>query len=299
MAARHIDSRAPLILQLTETAGTAGRCLAMPLTTALAAPFIELYQNDFPLVRAREAQLVVDAQLAEGLAWYADIALADMIDKVDKALLLAVGKNRKNPHYADLFGQKLPHEIRRASLERKLEIVERWVEPVTKSPFKRVAALGPELEERVTTARAAYEACKASTAKLEQFQTFGEGAAFTAKLNGCRKAAMGQLGEMPYKFPGEGLPKNFADWFFLPVRERKRKEPRSLETIAKEITATKEALAELEQERAEAIAKIQAEAEAKRREEEEEAEIAAAEKDAEEAQARAKALKDKRAKKKK
>lgn len=291
MAAGIIEADMDEIEQLKHTATTAGRLLAFPLTVPLAAPFVELCTQDFTIMRAKEAALVQEAARCDGLAWYADLALIDMIGRLDKAQLRAVKQDRKHERYAFFFGKKRPYEVKRLSLAAKIALLTTWVDPVKMSPYADVAALGPEFEQLVAAAKVAEDARKASADQVAQFCVLGEGAAFTAKLNAARKAALGQLAEMPHKLIGEGLPNDFAEEFFLPVYPRTAKKGMTEKEIADEISRREEEIAELKQELADIAAAKAAEELEQAKDAEDEAAIAEAQKVADEAVAKAKAMK--------
>jgi hypothetical protein len=252
----------PLPEQFQHTGRSESRLLASPLTLKLAAPFTELCDKDFPVVQAKEAQLCRDVARCEGAAWYANLTLVDIIDKLDKRQLHAVKQDRKHERYTFFFGKKKAHQVKRMPLQAKIDLLKTWIDPVKSSPFEDVAALGPELEQRVAAAQAAEDARKASAEKLSQFSSVGEGAALTTKLNAVRQMTHGKLKEMPYTLVSEGLPKTFADEFFVPVRKSKSKKSRTTEDIQADIQKEEQKLAALKQELDEANEEVATDMEA-------------------------------------
>jgi hypothetical protein len=278
--------------QFTPLIDLESKLRAHALTLALAQPFTDLYKNEWIPLRDAEDQLVVDQMRAQAQALFAARALDQVVTELEKVHYLAVGKDVNHPNFAFFFGKKRAYEIRQLGLANKLEAVSGWVDAVNDSPFTSVKALGAKLADRINAGASARDALEAATEALRQFRTIGPRKAFTDKFNALRKSTVGKLAEMPHSMPGEGLPKSFADWFFVPSRKAPP-QPSSAD-IAEEMAAReaqfKADMEDLQQRMNEALGREKAEAEQDASEAQRLADLAEAKKEQAAAKAKVKSL---------
>jgi hypothetical protein len=183
----------------------------------LAAPFVpkfDAFQTQWFTVQQTRTNLVIAAGKAEGAVHGADDALDDFVDTLDRTLLIAVKNDRKAPLYANYFGLKPPHLLKRPLLAEELATCRAWVPSLQTSNIPAVAALAPVLVSLVAAADAAVAQQIAADQALKDFDMIGDKKTLVDGYNALRKSTYGDLAAMPHQNPTAMLPPSFADRFF-------------------------------------------------------------------------------------
>jgi len=292
MSARIISEDTALETQGEELGFTEARLHAHPLTASLGAEFTKLLVGEwFPLLNQRW-QLAYDVHRAEARVWVVDVKLDKFVDRFHGALLRAVGNDTNDARYTSLMKGKRPFELKRPTLKGQLAQMEEWPKKLEEKAYDglgEVRAFLPELVGLIAEAKAAQAAEEDAKSKSQNFRTIGERQAFTAKLNALRKATVGKLDEMVHNLPGEALPGDFSDWFFLKPTREEAKNPTAQDLDA-QIKAMELQLANLRKEYDEAVAREATAAEQEQLRHEKEARLAQARQRQREAAAEAAAL---------
>ncbi|UQA56305.1 hypothetical protein [Polyangium aurulentum] len=291
-----LDFRSASLTFLEEIVHTLARLEAHPLTASFAAPFEELYRNEWTQVVQREFELLVEAFRADAMVEEADDGLDDYVDELDAYARRRVKGNLKDPFYLYFFGANRPHDLKRPVLGGQLETMRQWVAPLNATAGDDEASmLAAKLDGLIVKADAALVEQSEASEKIMAFRTQGDRKAFVDKLNALRKSTDGKLAELPHANPGAKLPGHFASRFF-------KHAPKRGKTAAKELTSEdlKARLAEAEgevaavkQQLADALAKEEAEAILQAQLEADKAALAEAEKEAAEIAAKVAALRAK------
>jgi hypothetical protein len=213
MAAPNITPDTSLADVLRENSFTLGKLQSHPLAAPLTSQF-DTFQATWQTTDTARTALLIALDKADGAVSGADDALDDLVDTLDRTILIAVKNDRKNPIYELYFGEKLPHELKRPVLGDELSRLKKFVPSLQASPVAALSALAPSLVTAIASADAAVTAKQAAQQALDDFDATGGKAALIASFNVVRQTAYGQLAAVPHQNPLASLPVTFGDRFF-------------------------------------------------------------------------------------
>jgi hypothetical protein len=213
MALSIIELQARLELVLEENSYTLGELQSHPLA-APYTPKFDAFQATWTGVNAQRIELVIALGKADGAVAGIDENIDDLVDVLDRTLLIATKNDRTAPLYQLYFGAKPPSLLKRPILGQELETVRAWIPSIEGSSVPAVAALAPAFKAAITAADAAVAARTKAAQALKDFDTVGPKKALIDGYNALRKTVYGELGAMPHQNPAAMLPPDFADRFF-------------------------------------------------------------------------------------
>jgi hypothetical protein len=236
----------------------------------LAAPFVtkfDAFQTQWFTTQEARTNLEIAASKADGAVHGADNALDDFVDTLDRTLLIAVKNDRSAPLYANYFGLRSPHLLKRPVLSDELATCRAWIPSLQASTVAAVAALAPSLVTLVAAADAAVTAQIAADQALKDFDAIGDKKTLVDSYNALRKSTYGDLAALPHQNPAAMLPANFADRFFrhdahagVTSLTNPNDVQARIDSLQKEVTAAQAHLADLTAKAAAKAAQKKAEA---------------------------------------
>lgn len=237
MSAPLIALTASLDLVLEENTYSLARLLAHLLAKQFAPPFAA-FQDEWMKVNTTEILLGVARGAAAAQIVACDDDLNDLLDAIDRTLLIQVKNDRSDPEYKHYF-VKPANLLKRPVLGGQLETMRGWVPSLQASANPVLAALGASLAVAVAAADAAVKALATADQQLRDFRTLGARKALVDSFNALRKSTDGKLAELPHAHPEAKLSATFASHFF----RRESTKPTAPEPTSADLAAT---LADLE-----------------------------------------------------
>ena len=265
MALRTFPPGTPLAVLQVWVGHTWGALVSDPLTQSFAPPFKAMF-TECQALRNQQEALELEVERAEGAMVYTDRPIDGLLKKVEKLLLVEVGHDHKAREYVYVFQKRPLNKITRPVHGAELEFAAGAVGRIKELPFAPVSALAPELEKLVAAGQKTVADHKAAKAALDSFLTVGPAQQFTDKVNAQSHLTHGELGEMAHQ-SGSGLPKSFADSFFLHEHKEGVDAPTvesltaKIADLTKQLAAAQAELAELNAEAAQKVAEEQRQAE--------------------------------------
>lgn len=236
------------------------RCEARPVTAGFAPPLVTLLA-EVATTADHERQLVLAVLRAEEMVILTDEDIDGTVDAVVHAVLTIAGGDREHVLYRHFLGNTRPSDLKEPVHGPELEVVRTWVPSLLSSPHASLAALGPVLDPQVKSADQALAQLAAASQALKHFREVGERKALIDKINACRKATHGALGELAHASPQLNLPSDFADRFFRRALRRRRRV--TVKELTEKLEAAKASVAEIEVALAKVVAAEKAETDAK------------------------------------
>lgn len=212
MSAPLIALTASLDLVLEENTYSLARLLAHLLAKPFAPPFAA-FQDEWMKVNTTEILLGVARGAAAAQIVACDDDLNDLLDAIDRTLLIQVKNDRSDPEYKHYF-VKPANLLKRPVLGGQLETMRGWVPSLEASANPVLAALGASLAVAVAAADAAVKALATADQQVRDFRTLGARKALIDSFNALRKSTDGKLAELPHAHPEAKLPATFASHFF-------------------------------------------------------------------------------------
>jgi len=210
-----------------------------------------------------EMKLAIDDKLAVAQATCdrANRRLCRVAERVSVEILILTGGDRDHTLYQHCFGKRTLRDHKKLALSTKLEIQRGWILSLAQCGQGTLEAIVPEVTDAVAEADDAREHKASVVLEKSQFRDFGAQRQLLEKVNVTCKSVHGELSKLPHQMIG--LPNDFADQFFLPERQQ-RKKPKEeedpdartfdavgakIERLQKELAASESILDELKAEK--------------------------------------------------
>jgi hypothetical protein len=254
MSVRNLSHTSALLALRGEIKHTLDQVAAHPLTAA-HVPAYEGLRDDWGVVFNEELALRdKQSAVAAGMVWI-KVTLHGLAGDVSKRLLRLTEDDRTHPLYVAYFKKKALNEFKRLGFSEQTEAMRGWIPELKASGVPALATLGTEIEAAVDTADKAVKSRDALAAQCTFFRETGNRKKLFDKVNAVRNLTFAALAKMPHD--NVGLPRNFADLFFLHESSSDERPAATLDAIDQELADLEKQVAKKQEQRKGLVAELE------------------------------------------